>query len=125
MDHAHADVSKHIKVYIAVFIALAIGTVLTVAANHLKVSHAVGIGIALLIASVKATLVAAIFMHLKWEKSLWIWSTLAICAAFFCFLLFIPLLSSRDMPAQSRVGTWDVPVVHAAPDAHGSSGAGH
>ena len=65
----HADVSKHVKLYLCVFAALAAGTVLTVAAAQLPVSHTVGVAIALGIATVKASLVELIFMHLRWEQS--------------------------------------------------------
>lgn len=109
MAQGHAELSKHIRMYKMVFIALAIGTVVTVAANQLHVPHAVAIGIALMIATVKASLVAAIFMHLKWERSVWIWSTLAFCAVCFAFLIFIPVLETNEHPPGVAVGTWDVP----------------
>jgi len=117
MAHGHADISKHVKLYLGVFLALAIGTVITVAANHIHFQeHAVAIGIALLIASVKASLVAAVFMHLKWEKSIWIWTTLAFCGVFFIVLLFIPVLTTNDLPPQVKMGTWDVPAHVAEAD---------
>lgn len=93
----HADISKHVKLYIFVFAALAAGTVLTVAAAQIHVSKPVGIAIALGIATVKASLVALIFMHLKWERSFSIWVALALCAVFFLLLLLVPMLSMQDM----------------------------
>jgi len=114
MDHAHADVDKHVRLYLAVFAALFVGTIVTVAANHLEVSHPVAIGMALGIAAFKASLVAAVFMHLKWERSAWIWSTLALCAVFFIALLFIPVLETSEHPPNVVVGTWDIlPEAHA------------
>ena len=97
----HADVSKHIKTYMLVFAALAVGTVLTVLAAQIQVSTPVHIAIALAIAIVKASLVAAIFMHLKWEKSSSIWMALLFCAIFFVVLLLLPVLTVQDM---NRVG---------------------
>ncbi|MBI1827597.1 MAG: cytochrome C oxidase subunit IV family protein [Planctomycetes bacterium] len=119
MDHSHADTDKHVRLYLTVFAALAVGTVVTVAANQLHVEHALAIGIALGIATVKASLVAAVFMHLKWERSAWIWSTLALCAVFFVVLLFIPVLETSEHPPNVVVGTWDV-----LPEAH-TEHAGH
>ena len=93
----HADISKHVRLYIGVFVALAIATVLTVAAAQLHVSTPVHIAVALVIAGIKASLVAMIFMHLKWEQSFSIWVVLAICAVMFLMVVFVPMLSMKDM----------------------------
>ena len=85
MAGAHADISKHVKIYLMVFGALAIGTIITVWASTHDFGGHVNVFIALVIAAVKASLVAAIFMHLKWEKSMWIWYSLALCAVFFVY----------------------------------------
>lgn len=97
----HADVSKHIKTYMIVFAALAVGTVLTVLAAQIEASTPAHIAIALLIAVVKASLVAAIFMHLKWERSISIWIALLFCAIFFVVLMLLPALTMHDM---NRIG---------------------
>ncbi|MCH7993186.1 MAG: cytochrome C oxidase subunit IV family protein [Planctomycetes bacterium] len=106
MAEAHSDASKHMKAYIGVFIALAVFTVLTVTASRVHVSTPMHIGMALAIAAFKASLVAAIFMHLKWEKCTWIWFTLALCAVFFVFLMCLPTLIASDMPVHTKYGTW-------------------
>lgn len=106
MADSHADVSKHVKSYIAVFIALAVFTVLTVLASGIEVSTPAHITIALVIAAIKATLVAAIFMHLKWEKGHAIWFVLALCAIFFVLLLFLPVLTTNDLPLAVKHGSW-------------------
>ena len=108
MAGAHADISKHIKVYIMVFAALAIGTVITVTASRVDFGGHVNVALALMIAAIKATLVAAIFMHLKWERSMWIWCSLGFCAIFFVFLIALPVLTTNDHPALTRHGPWDV-----------------
>jgi cytochrome c oxidase subunit 4 len=108
MSDAHADISKHVKSYIRVFAALAILTIVTVAASRIHFPGSGNIVVALLIAAFKASLVAAIFMHLKWEKSLSIWLALAICAIFFLFLIFIPVLAVGELPPQAQHGMWDV-----------------
>ena len=108
MDDAHADISKHVKAYIGVFVALAVLTVVTVAISTVHFSGSGNIVVALVIAAFKASLVAAIFMHLKWEKSPSIWWALGICAIFFVFLIFIPVLAVGDLPPQAQHGMWDV-----------------
>ena len=74
-DHSHShspeEVSKHKRVYIVVFLALLVGTVVTVALNYLHFdSKALTISIALFVATIKATLVACYFMHLISEKKM-------------------------------------------------------
>jgi cytochrome c oxidase subunit 4 len=70
-SHSPEEVSKHKRVYIIVFLALLVGTVVTVALNYMHFeSKALTIGIALFVASIKATLVACYFMHLISEKKM-------------------------------------------------------
>ena len=106
MGDAHSDVSKHVKAYLGVFGALAVLTVVTVLASKWDTTPTTGVVVALLIASVKASLVAIVFMHLKWERSVSIWWSLIICAAFFIVLLLVPLLAINDHPPQVEMGTW-------------------
>ena len=106
MGDAHSDVSKHVKAYLCVFGALAVLTVATVLASKLETSPGMGVAIALLIASIKASLVAVVFMHLKWERSQSIWWLLAICAAFFVVLMAVPVLTVNDLPPQTKIGSW-------------------
>jgi len=108
MGDAHADVSKHVKAYIGVFVTLAILTVVTVAVSRIHFSGSGNIVVALVIAMFKASLVAAIFMHLKWEKAPSIWWVLAICAVFFAALIFLPVLAVHDLPPQAQQGMWEV-----------------
>jgi caa(3)-type oxidase subunit IV len=106
MSDSH-DISKHIRSYLGVFIALAAFTVITVAVAYgVHVSKPAHIGIALVIAAFKASLVAAIFMHLKWERSASIWWVLLICAFFFLVLISIPVLSMQDAPPGVQHSTW-------------------
>ncbi len=87
--HTPADVQKQVKIYIRVFFALAVLTVLTVGVSYLKMPVAMGITVALFIALVKSSLVAAFFMHLVTEKKV-IWLVLAFAFAFFVVLLLYP-----------------------------------
>src|SRR5713226_707352 len=81
------ELSRHIKVYILVFVALLFSTCLTVTMYYCHFqSMAVTITIALFIATVKAFLVAGFFMHLISEKKA-IYSILAATAFFFAAFL--------------------------------------
>lgn len=107
MADSHADISKHVKAYVGVFVALAVFTVITVVAAYgIHVSTPAHIAIALVIAAIKASLVAAIFMHLKWERGQAIWIVLALCAFFFLLLIFLPVLSAADAPPQTQMSSW-------------------
>ena len=106
MGGSHSDVSKHVKAYFMVFGALAVFTVLTVLASYVHVSTPMHVGIALLIASIKASLVAAIFMHLKWERGASIWVTLVFCAIFFIVLMVIPAAWAADQIPETHHSTW-------------------
>ena len=70
-DQAHIE--EHIKVYLTVFGALAVLTILTVSASYLDVSTTEAIFMALTIATIKASLVAGYFMHLITEKQTIVW----------------------------------------------------
>jgi cytochrome c oxidase subunit 4 len=93
-DHA-ADIDKHVRVYIIVFVALMVLTVVTVAVSYLDVSIAMAVTVALLIASVKGSLVACYFMHLISEKKL-IHAVLLLTAALFVVLVLLPILTVSD-----------------------------
>tara|TARA_Y100001970_G_C14125663_1_gene798800 strand:+ start:127 stop:432 length:306 start_codon:yes stop_codon:yes gene_type:complete len=88
-------IQEHIKIYLNVFGALAILTIITVAVSYLEVSTVEGIMLALAIASVKASLVAGYFMHLISEKQTIIW-ILILTFVFFLILMFIPLITVTD-----------------------------
>jgi cytochrome c oxidase subunit IV len=85
-------IRKQTRVYIAVFVALAIGTVLTVLVAEAKLPVALAILIALAIASFKGSLVAAFFMHLSHERKVIYW-LLLLTVVFFLALMFIPSLT--------------------------------
>jgi cytochrome c oxidase subunit 4 len=86
-DHAdaHADHAPNVKLYMGVFAALMVLTVVTVWISkfHLSIGAAVALG--MFVASIKAGLVAAVFMHLWGEKKLIFWA-LGITVFFGAFL---------------------------------------
>ena len=72
--HAAADQSAEFKTYTAIWIALMVLTVITVALSFVDFgSHSTNLIIAMAVATVKAALVALYFMHLKHEGG-WIWT---------------------------------------------------
>ena len=91
------EIRAHVKVYLLVFGALAVLTTVTVLASYLEIGVTGGIILALLIATVKASLVALYFMHLKGEVKA-VFQALILTAVFFIFLLFLPLSHSLDHP---------------------------
>ncbi len=85
-----ARVKEHLRVYVMVFVALAVLTVVTVALSYLHLPTALAITLAMVVATVKASLVAGYFMHLLSEEKVILW-LLRLCAAFLVFLFFLPL----------------------------------
>jgi caa(3)-type oxidase subunit IV len=117
--HGEAEVRKSIRSYMIVFGSLMVLTIITVAAASLQVGVAMGVVIALAIASVKASMVAGVFMHLAHEK-MWIYGSLILTAAFFLVLILIPLFAGLD-----HIGTPGGATAIHAPAAAGGEHAGH
>ena len=91
------DIKHHISVYKKVFIALLILTILTVLASYFEFGGIVwlAVGIGLAIATFKAYLVAANFMHLNDEKPI-IYQTLIGTLFAFIILFFMPTIWHND-----------------------------
>ena len=94
MDHA-ADIDRHVRIYITVFVALMVLTVVTVAVSYLHLSTPMAVTVALLIAIIKGSLVACYFMHLISEKKV-IYAVLALTAVFFIALMVLPSLTHNN-----------------------------
>ena len=103
-DHSSPEqLKKDIRVYLTIFGALLVGTVLTVGMYYVHIaSVALTITIALIIASVKSFLVAGYFMHLISEKKV-IYATLAVTAFFFVSLMALTLWAMHDFPFHTLV----------------------
>jgi cytochrome c oxidase subunit 4 len=103
-EHAHADdgqVHAHIssaRFYWGIFGALVVLTLLTVKVSYYDFGSA-NIIIALLVATMKASLVAAFFMHLRYDS---LFNTLAFLAAFLFLGVFI-LLTYDDLGRRGRI----------------------
>ena len=93
-DHA-ADIDKHVRIYITVFVSLMVLTIVTVAISRVHLPLPLAIAAALVVATIKATLVACYFMHLISEKKL-IYAVLLLTVAFFVVLLALPTLTHSN-----------------------------
>ena len=93
-DHA-ADIDRHVRVYITVFVALMVLTIVTVAISRFHLPVPIAVTVALAVAIIKGSLVACYFMHLISEKKL-IYAVLVLTAAFFVALLALPVLTVHN-----------------------------
>ena len=88
--------------YVGVWIALVIGTILTVVAAEVDLGVFNNI-VMLLIACTKATLVILFFMHVRWSTRLtWV----VVASGFFCLLIMFSLTMSDYLTRGWVEGTW-------------------
>ena len=100
--HSHDEIKKHIRVYLTVFVALLVGTIVTVWLNYLHFdSLTLTISIALFVAIIKASLVAGFFMHLISEKKA-IYAMLSATAFFFVVMMYLLVWSRDQLPRGSE-----------------------
>ncbi|MCC6811000.1 MAG: cytochrome C oxidase subunit IV family protein [Deltaproteobacteria bacterium] len=105
-DHGHHDDEQHIahvtpiKVYFAVWAALIVGTVITVAVSYVDFNVILGVPnvnlfVAMIVAITKALLVCAFFMHLKYDNKIFAvtFASAAIFLAIFFLLTFSDLMT--------------------------------
>ncbi len=110
------EIQQQTRKYLMVGGALLVGTAITVAVSYVNLGVAGNITLGLIIATVKASLVAAIFMHLNHEKA-WIYGSLVLTVAFFIVLMFLPVLTVSDTTGVHRPAA----EIHDAP----AAAAGH
>ena len=84
-----------VRKYILIGALLFLFTGITVAANQVHLAVPLAITVALIIAIMKGSMVAAVFMHLSDEKK-WIYGALLLTVAFFIVLMTIPIFTTRD-----------------------------
>jgi len=100
-EHAHtsaehaAEIDRHVKIYVTVFAALMVLTIVTVAISYLHLPVHLAVAIALFVAIVKGSLVAGYFMHLVSEKKL-IYAVLVLTVVFFAALLALPVITHSN-----------------------------
>ena len=107
----HSDqesIKKSIRTYMMVGAALFVFTGITVAVNQVHLAVPMAITVALIIATMKGSMVASIFMHLSHEKK-WIYGSLILTVIGFAILMLVPSLTLND-----GIGT---PIHVAAPAA--------
>ena len=105
-----AAIKKSIRSYLMIGAALFVGTGITVAANQVHLAVPLAITVALIIATIKGSMVASVFMHLSHEKK-WIYGSLLLTVVFFIVLMIVPLLFILD-----GIGT---PLSAPGPAVHG------
>ena len=87
--------APNIRKYIMIGAALLVFTVITVAANQVHLAVPLAVTVALIIAIMKGSMVAAVFMHLSDERK-WIYGALLLTVAFFIVLMALPILTISD-----------------------------
>ncbi len=95
--HVHAHVSS-VKFMVGIFATLIFLTFVTVAVSRVDLGAANGF-VAVLVATIKASLVAAFFMHLRWDKP---FNTLIFVSSFL-FLGIFMLFSLDDLNTRGRI----------------------
>ena len=93
-DHA-VDIDKHVRVYITVFVALMVLTIVTVAVSRFHFPVPIAVSVALIVATIKGALVACYFMHLISEKKL-IYAVLGLTVVFFIALMALPVFTHSN-----------------------------
>jgi len=103
-QHAHGGhdspeaIKKQVRVYLIVGAALLISTAITVALYSIHFTETwITVTIALVVATTKASLVAAYFMHLIDERKM-IYTTLSVTAFFFAGLMVLTIWAMKDPP---------------------------
>ena len=94
----HSDpesVRKSIRLYLTIGVSLLIFTAITVAANRFHFIVPIAIAVALVIATIKGSMVASVFMHLNNEQR-WIYGALILTVFFFIVLMCLPLFTTLD-----------------------------
>ena len=94
----HSDqesIRKSIRTYMMVGAMLFVFTGITVAVNQVHLAVPMAITVALIIATMKGSMVASIFMHLSHEKK-WIYGALILTVIGFAILMLVPSLTLND-----------------------------
>jgi caa(3)-type oxidase subunit IV len=95
MSSDQESIRKSIKTYWMVGAALFVFTGITVAVNQIHLAVPMAITVALIIATMKGSMVASIFMHLSHEKK-WIYGSLILTVIGFAILMLVPSLTMND-----------------------------
>ncbi len=99
MHSDSSEVKKSVRKYMLVGAALLVFTAITVAANQFHFGVPVAVTVALIIATMKGSMVASIFMHLSHEKK-WIYGALMLTVLGFLILMTVPIFTVMDTIGQ-------------------------
>jgi len=94
----HSDpesIRKSVRTYMMIGAALFAFTVITVAVNRIHLAVPLAITVALIIATMKGSMVAAVFMHLSNERK-WIYGALILTVIGFIILMTVPYFTVHD-----------------------------
>ena len=108
------EIKKNVRLYWMIGAALYVFTVITVAVNQIHLAVPFAVTVALIIAGIKGSMVASVFMHLSHEKK-WIYGSLLLTVVLFIVLMAIPILTISD-----TIGT-----PTALPSSAAHTGTGH
>ena len=96
MEHSDpAAIKKSVRTYLTIGAALYVFTVITVGVNQVHLAVPLAITVALIIATMKGSMVAAVFMHLSHERK-WIYGALILTVVFFTVLMCVPVFTTMD-----------------------------
>jgi cytochrome c oxidase subunit IV len=90
-----AAIRKQVRTYMMIGAALFAFTVITVAVNQIHLALPLAITVALIIAAMKGSMVAAVFMHLNHER-MWIYGALILTVIGFLILMTVPMFTNMD-----------------------------
>jgi cytochrome c oxidase subunit 4 len=90
-----AEVQKSVRTYLKVGVALLVFTGITVTANRFHLAVPAAVTVALIIACMKGSMVAAVFMHLSHEKR-WVYGGLLLAVVGFLILMTVPFFTIED-----------------------------
>ena len=90
-----AAIQKSIRTYMMIGAALLVFTGITVGANQFHLAVPAAITVALIIAIMKGSMVASVFMHLSHEKK-WIYGSLILTVIGFIILMTVPIFTISD-----------------------------
>ncbi|MBI3549529.1 MAG: cytochrome C oxidase subunit IV family protein [Elusimicrobia bacterium] len=116
-NKAAAHHAPDVKMYFIIFGALLVLTAATVLVSYLELPKMLGITIGLMIATVKASLVAAFFMHLKGERTL-IYGFLGLTVFFMAVLFLLPITDAVETEKNRQPMAVGSVLPQAAGEAH-------
>jgi caa(3)-type oxidase subunit IV len=94
----HSDpeaIRATVRRYWMIGAALFAFTIITVAVNQVHLAIPLAITVALIIATIKGSMVASVFMHLSHEKK-WIYGALLLTVIGFIILMTVPYFTVHD-----------------------------